>query len=59
MQKAWEACEAKFQGGIALMIKKLGSFAPDMIYKIKSLDRIPKNASDGLEKSNYDRRWST
>ena len=59
MQKAWEACEAKFNGGIGEMKKKLGSFSPDLLYKIKSGDRMPKNVSDGLESSGYDRRYSS
>ena len=58
MQKAWEACESKFQSGIGLMRQKLGSFAPDMKYKFKSLDRMVRGVNDGLEASNYDKRWS-
>lgn len=59
MQKAAEACEAKFVNGIQEMKKKLGSLAPDLIHKMKSVDRIPRGVSNGLEASNYDRRWST
>jgi hypothetical protein len=51
--------QTAFAEGLKEMQHKLGSLAPDMLHKISSIDRISKNGRlDGLEASNYDRRWS-
>jgi hypothetical protein len=52
--------QTAFAEGLKEMQHKLGSLAPDMRYHVKSIDRMPRdNRLDGLESSNYDRRWST
>ncbi len=50
--------EARFVGGLEMMKLKLGSFSPDRIYQKKSIDRVKGGKIDGLEKSNFDRRYS-
>lgn len=49
--------ENRFIDGINMMMKKIGSFSADTIYKRKSTDRTRRFA-DGLEASNYDIKYS-
>ena len=57
INKAQIEAETRFIDGLNMMKLKLGSFSPDRIYKRKSIDRIRGNIN-GLEKGNFDRRWS-
>ncbi len=58
IQKAQQEAEARFIDGLNMMKMKLGSFSPDRIYFRKSQDRVGRGGMDGLEKSNFDRRYS-
>ena len=58
INKAQIEAEVRFIDGLNMMKLKIGSFSPDRIYKRKSIDRIGVNL-DGLEKSQFDRRWSS
>lgn len=58
INKSQEYCEVRFTDGLSMMKQKIGSFAADRIYKKKSMDRISR-IGDGLEKSTFDRRYSS
>ncbi len=57
IQKAQQEAESRFIDGLNMMKLKLCSFSPDRIYQRKSIDRIGRRL-DGLETSNFDRRYS-
>lgn len=60
INKAQQEAETRFVEGLMQMKLKIGSFAPDRIYKRKSIDRITnRGLSDGLESSSFDRRYSS
>jgi hypothetical protein len=58
LSKSQVECEARFASGLESMKLKLGSFAPDRIYKLKSQDRMTHGTLDGLENSTFDRQYS-
>lgn len=49
--------ETRFMDGLNMMKVKLGSFSNSMVFRRKSVDRIPR-FMDGLEASNYDIKYS-
>ena len=57
IQKSENVAEMRFLEGLQNMKKKLGSFAPDRIYRRQSQDKAV-TSGDGLEKSTFDRRYS-
>lgn len=61
INKAQIEAEKRFTDGLTQMKLKIGSFAPDRIYQRESMDRIRMNrgVGDGLESSNFDRRYSS
>lgn len=59
INKAQIESENRFIDGMNMMMKKLGSFSADTIYRRKSIDRYSnRRFSDGLEASNFDIRYS-
>ena len=58
VQKAQQEAETRFIDGLSMMKLKIGSFAPDRIYKRKSIDRVGGRRLGGLEESAFDRRYS-
>ena len=61
IQKAQQEAERRFINGLEMMKQKIGSFTPDRIYQRESIDRVRtyRGFGDGLEKANFDRRYST
>jgi hypothetical protein len=57
IQKSQIESETRFMDGLNMMKVKLGSFSNSMIFRRKSVDRIPRFA-DGLESSSYDIKYS-
>ena len=58
INKAQQEAEARFMQGLEMMKIKLGSFAPDRIYRRKSIDGLRRRRFEGVENSNYDWRYS-
>jgi hypothetical protein len=58
INKAQIEAETRFMNGLDMMKIKIGSFSPDRIYKRKSVDRMTGVLLDGLESSDFDRRYS-
>lgn len=59
INKAQIESENRFIDGLNMMKLKIGTFAADRVYKRKSGDRARSGISDGIERSAFDRRYST
>jgi len=57
--KGQQTAEAMFLNGLEMMKLKVGSFVANRIYKKKSIDKYGGNVNDGLERSSFDRRYSS
>jgi hypothetical protein len=57
--KGQVSVEAQFVNGLSNMKLKIGSFVANRIYKKNSVDRIGGSQNDGLERSSFDRRYSS
>lgn len=58
INKSQMESEARFLEGLQNMKKKLGSYASDRVWRVGSQD-ILVTSGDGLEKSSFDRRYSS
>ena len=57
--KGQAGAEAMFIGGLNNMKEKVGSFVANRIYKKQSVDKMGGASNDGLEKSSFDKRYSS
>lgn len=57
--KGQTSAEAQFLDGLDKMTKKVGSFVANRIYKKRSIDKIGGPGNDGLERSAFDRKYSS
>lgn len=58
INKSQEESENRFLEGLQNMKKKLGSYASDRVWRVSSQD-LYVTTGDGLEKSTFDRRYSS
>lgn len=58
INKSQQEAESRFLQGLEMMKMKLGSFAPNRVYRRKSTDSLRKRRFEGVENSNYDWRYS-
>ena len=58
INKAQQESEMRFINGLEMMKMKLGTFAPNRIYRRKSVDSMRRRRFEGVENSNYDWRYS-
>jgi len=57
--KGTEWCQQEFEKGLALMKNKVGSFVANRIYKKQCVDKAGSRPGVGLERSSFDRRYSS
>lgn len=53
-----QEAEQRFMNGLDMMKMKLGSFAPNRVYRRKSTDTLRRRRFEGVEPSNFDWRYS-
>lgn len=58
INKAQQESESRFLNGLEMMKMKLGTFAPDRVYRRRSVDKLRRTRFEGVEASNYDWRYS-